>query len=111
VEELKEAHKKHLLPGFDDRPDEVQAIEIITADVTRVKSPFLTRVLSFMRKVLPSKTETAILSRANEDSKHGENQTVPTRETDQRQPTIITSFKTSRPLDRLPQDSKEIPRA
>lgn len=38
MEELKEAHKKHLLPGFDDRPDEVQAIEIITADVTRLFS-------------------------------------------------------------------------
>lgn len=36
MDELREAHKKHLLPGFDDRQDEVQAIEILTSEITRL---------------------------------------------------------------------------
>jgi len=34
--DLTELHKKHLLPGFDDRTDEEHAVEIITADITKL---------------------------------------------------------------------------
>jgi len=34
--DLAELHKKHLLPGFDDRTDEEHAVEIITADITKL---------------------------------------------------------------------------
>jgi len=34
--ELTELHKKHLLPGFDDRTDEEHAVEIMTADITKL---------------------------------------------------------------------------
>jgi len=34
--ELAEKHKKHLLPGFDDRQDEEHAIEILTGDITKL---------------------------------------------------------------------------
>lgn len=36
VEELRRMHEKHLLPGFDDRKDEEQAIEIMTKAITSV---------------------------------------------------------------------------
>eukprot|EP01102_Stenamoeba_stenopodia_P006789 TRINITY_DN1892_c0_g2_i1.p1 TRINITY_DN1892_c0_g2~~TRINITY_DN1892_c0_g2_i1.p1 ORF type:complete len:306 (+),score=60.32 TRINITY_DN1892_c0_g2_i1:289-1206(+) len=54
MEELKEAHKKHLLPGFDDRPDEVQAIEIITADVTRLFSQSQMKIQNMSKVKLSS---------------------------------------------------------
>jgi hypothetical protein len=41
VVDLAELHKKHLLPGFDDRTDEEHAVEIITADITKVISILL----------------------------------------------------------------------
>lgn len=34
--ELSELHKKHLLPGFDDRNDEEHAVEVLTADITKI---------------------------------------------------------------------------
>jgi len=34
--DLSELHKKHLLPGFDDRTDEEHAVEILTADITKL---------------------------------------------------------------------------
>jgi len=34
--DLTELHKKHLLPGFDDRTDEEHAVEIMTADITKI---------------------------------------------------------------------------
>jgi len=34
--DLSELHKKHLLPGFDDRMDEEHAVEIVTADITKL---------------------------------------------------------------------------
>lgn len=34
--DLTELHKKHLLPGFDDRTDEEHAVEILTADITKL---------------------------------------------------------------------------
>lgn len=34
--DLTELHKKHLLPGFDDRTDEEHAVEILTADITKI---------------------------------------------------------------------------
>ncbi len=36
VQDLSELHKKHLLPGFDDKIDEEHAVEIVTADITKV---------------------------------------------------------------------------
>ena len=36
VNDLAELHKKHLLPGFNDRTDEEHAVEIQTADITKV---------------------------------------------------------------------------
>eukprot|EP01104_Vermistella_antarctica_P017821 TRINITY_DN63_c0_g1_i1.p1 TRINITY_DN63_c0_g1~~TRINITY_DN63_c0_g1_i1.p1 ORF type:complete len:314 (+),score=67.46 TRINITY_DN63_c0_g1_i1:80-1021(+) len=36
MEQLSQVHKKHLLPGFGDRVDEEQAIEIMTRDITRL---------------------------------------------------------------------------
>lgn len=36
MSELAEKHKKHLLPGFDDRQDEEHAIEILTGDITKL---------------------------------------------------------------------------
>jgi hypothetical protein len=37
--ELAKRHKEHLLPGFDDRLEEEQAIEILTGDITHVTTP------------------------------------------------------------------------
>lgn len=34
--DLTELHKKHLLPGFDDRTDEEHAVEIMTAEITKL---------------------------------------------------------------------------
>lgn len=34
--DLAELHKKHLLPGFDDRTDEEHGVEILTADITKL---------------------------------------------------------------------------
>lgn len=34
--DLTDLHKKHLLPGFDDRTDEEHAVEILTADITKL---------------------------------------------------------------------------
>jgi len=34
--DLAEQHKKHLLPGFDDRLDEEHAIEILTGEITKL---------------------------------------------------------------------------
>jgi len=34
--DLSEKHKKHLLPGFDDRQDEEHGIEILTGDITKL---------------------------------------------------------------------------
>jgi len=36
MNDLSELHKKHLLPGFDDRTDEEHAVEIMTADITKL---------------------------------------------------------------------------
>jgi len=36
MSELAEKHKRHLLPGFDDRQDEEHAIEILTGDITKL---------------------------------------------------------------------------
>jgi syntaxin 16 len=36
MSELSEKHKKHLLPGFDDRTTEEHAIEILTGDITKL---------------------------------------------------------------------------
>jgi len=36
IGELTERHKKHLLPGFDDRTEEEHAIEILTGDITKL---------------------------------------------------------------------------
>jgi len=34
--DLAKLHKEHLLPGFDDRVEEEQAIEILTGEITQV---------------------------------------------------------------------------
>jgi len=34
--DLSELHRKHLLPAFDDRTDQEHAIEILTADITKM---------------------------------------------------------------------------
>jgi syntaxin 16 len=36
IAQLVEQHKKHLLPGFDDRTEDERAIEILTAEITRM---------------------------------------------------------------------------
>ena len=35
--ELKELHKRHILPGFDSRIDEEQQIEILTKEISSVR--------------------------------------------------------------------------
>jgi syntaxin 16 len=36
IKELAKMHKEHLLPGFDDRVDEEQCIEILTGEITQI---------------------------------------------------------------------------
>lgn len=54
---LTELHKSHLLPGFHDRDDEEQAIDIATTDLTKVSpntQPFHTYTLKLFKKAQTS---------------------------------------------------------
>jgi len=51
--ELKERHSKHLLPGFDERIGEEQAIEILTADLTGIFHQCRTKIKKLGKEALP----------------------------------------------------------
>jgi len=72
--ELAEKHKKHLLPGFDDRQDEEHAIEILTGDVTKLFHQCQTKIkqigsegkLSSEQKTMKSNVQSTLASQLQE---------------------------------------------